>query len=61
MAGDDAEAKKTVAALYDKLGFDAVGAGPLSESWQFGWGQPTFVARQNAAELRANLERARRK
>ncbi len=61
MADDDAEAKKTVAALYDKLGFDAIGAGPLSESWQFGRGQAAFVARQNAAELRANLERAVRK
>jgi hypothetical protein len=48
-------------APFDKLGFDAVGADPLSESWQFGRGQLTFVARQNAAELRANLERARRK
>jgi 8-hydroxy-5-deazaflavin:NADPH oxidoreductase len=61
LAGDDAEAKKTVAGLYDDFGFDAVDAGPLSESWRFGRGQPAFVVRQNAGELRANLERARRR
>jgi 8-hydroxy-5-deazaflavin:NADPH oxidoreductase len=61
LAGDDAGAKKTVADLYDSFGFDTVDAGPLSESWRFGRGQPAFVVRQNAAELRANLERARRR
>jgi 8-hydroxy-5-deazaflavin:NADPH oxidoreductase len=61
LAGDDAGAKKTVAALYDDFGFDAVDAGPLSESWRFGRGQPAFVVRQDAEELRANLERARRR
>jgi 8-hydroxy-5-deazaflavin:NADPH oxidoreductase len=61
LAGDDAGARKTVADLYDKLGFDAVDAGPLSESWRFGRGQPAFIVRQNASELRANLERARRR
>jgi 8-hydroxy-5-deazaflavin:NADPH oxidoreductase len=60
LAGDDAQAKKMVAALYEKLGFDAVDAGPLSESWRFGRGQPAFVVRQNADQLRANLLRARR-
>jgi 8-hydroxy-5-deazaflavin:NADPH oxidoreductase len=61
LAGDDADAKKTVADLYDDFGFDAVDAGPLSESWRFGRGQPAFVVRQTAEELRANLERARRR
>jgi 8-hydroxy-5-deazaflavin:NADPH oxidoreductase len=60
LAGDDAKAKKTVADLYDELGFDAVDAGPLSESWRFGRGQPAFIVRQNAGELRANLARAHR-
>jgi 8-hydroxy-5-deazaflavin:NADPH oxidoreductase len=60
LAGDDADAKKTVAGIYDRLGFDPVDAGPLSESWRFGRGQPAFIVRQNAAELRANLGRARR-
>jgi 8-hydroxy-5-deazaflavin:NADPH oxidoreductase len=61
LAGDDAEAKKTVADIYERFGFDAVDAGPLSESWRFGRGQPAFVVRQNEEELRANLERARRR
>jgi 8-hydroxy-5-deazaflavin:NADPH oxidoreductase len=61
LAGDDAGAKKTVADLYDRLGFDAVDAGPLGESWRFGRGQPAFIVRQNAGQLRANLDRARRR
>jgi 8-hydroxy-5-deazaflavin:NADPH oxidoreductase len=60
LAGDDAQAKSVVAELYENLGFDAVDAGPLGESWRFGRGQPAFVARQNVAQLRANLQRARR-
>jgi 8-hydroxy-5-deazaflavin:NADPH oxidoreductase len=60
LAGDDAGARKTVADIYDRFGFDAVDAGPLSQSWRFGRGQPAFIVRQNAAELRANLERADR-
>jgi 8-hydroxy-5-deazaflavin:NADPH oxidoreductase len=60
LAGDDADAKKTVAELYDRIGFDAVDAGPLTESWRFGRGQPAFIVRQNADQLRANLQRARR-
>jgi 8-hydroxy-5-deazaflavin:NADPH oxidoreductase len=61
LAADDAEAKKTVAEIYDKMGFDAVDAGALSESWRFGRDQPAFIVRQNADQLRANLQRAHRK
>jgi 8-hydroxy-5-deazaflavin:NADPH oxidoreductase len=61
LAGDDAGAKKTVAEIYDRMGFDAVDAGALSESWRFGRDQPAFIVRQNADQLRANLQRARRK
>jgi 8-hydroxy-5-deazaflavin:NADPH oxidoreductase len=61
LAGDDAEAKKTVAEIYDRMGFDAVDAGALGESWRFGRGQPAFIVRQNADQLRANLQRAHRK
>lgn len=35
IAGDDPEAKASAAALIDRLGFDTVDAGPLSESWRF--------------------------
>ncbi|HSD21117.1 MAG TPA: NADPH-dependent F420 reductase, partial [Anaeromyxobacter sp.] len=34
IAGDDAEAKKTVAHLIDEFGFDTVDAGPLAEGWR---------------------------
>jgi 8-hydroxy-5-deazaflavin:NADPH oxidoreductase len=61
LAGDDADAKKTVAEIYDMMGFDAVDARALSESWRFGRGQPAFIVRQNADQLRANLQRAHRK
>src|SRR5579875_318413 len=60
LAGDDAEAKRLVASLYNEFGFDAVDIGDLSESWRIEAGQPAFVARQNVAELTANVARARR-
>jgi 8-hydroxy-5-deazaflavin:NADPH oxidoreductase len=60
LAGDDAGAKKTVAEIYDRMGFDGVDAGALGESWRFGRGQPAFIVRQNADQLRANLQRAHR-
>jgi predicted dinucleotide-binding enzyme len=34
IAGDDAGAKATVAALIDELGYDVVDAGPLAEGWR---------------------------
>jgi predicted dinucleotide-binding enzyme len=35
VASDDAEAKEVVTGLTARLGFDAVDAGPLAESWRF--------------------------
>lgn len=35
IAGDDAQAKATVTALLDRLGYDVVDAGTLAESWRF--------------------------
>lgn len=35
VAGDDAEAKTEVATLIDRLGFETVDAGPLTQSWRF--------------------------
>lgn len=58
LAGDDAEAREFVAGLYEELGFDAVDLGPLAESWRLDPGQPAFVVRQNAGELRANTAAA---
>jgi 8-hydroxy-5-deazaflavin:NADPH oxidoreductase len=60
LAGDDPAAKQLVAGLYDEFGFDAVDIGGLDESWRVDAGQPAFVTRQSAAELRANVAKAKR-
>ncbi len=60
LAGDDPAAKQLVAGLYDEFGFDALDLGGLDESWRVDPGQPAFVARQNLAELKANVARASR-
>jgi predicted dinucleotide-binding enzyme len=60
IAGDDASAKVTVAALLDDFGFDVVDAGPLAEGWRYQRDEPAYVSRQNADELRANLAAATR-
>jgi hypothetical protein len=60
LAGDDPAAKRLVARLYDEFGFDAVDIGGLGESWRVDAGQPAFVTRQHAAELTANVARAKR-
>jgi 8-hydroxy-5-deazaflavin:NADPH oxidoreductase len=57
-AGDDPAAKKLVADLYNEFGFDAIDVGGLADAWRLDVDQPTFVVRQNAEELRANLARA---
>jgi 8-hydroxy-5-deazaflavin:NADPH oxidoreductase len=60
LAGDDPQARALVARLYDEFGFDTVDLGALDESWRVDAGQPAFVTRQNVAELKANIARARR-
>jgi 8-hydroxy-5-deazaflavin:NADPH oxidoreductase len=60
LAGDDPAAKQLVANLYNEFGFDALDIGGLDESWRLDAGQPAFVTRQNLAELRANVARAKR-
>jgi 8-hydroxy-5-deazaflavin:NADPH oxidoreductase len=61
LAGDDPAAKQLVARLYDEFGFDAVDIGALDESWRVDAGQPAFVTRQNVAELKANVAKAKRR
>ena len=57
-ASDFPEAIALVTDLYDRLGFDTVSAGPLSESWRLERDRPAYVIRQTADELRENLTRA---
>jgi 8-hydroxy-5-deazaflavin:NADPH oxidoreductase len=59
LAGDDPAAKQLVAGMYNEFGFDAVDIGGLAESWRLDPGQPAFVTRQNVAELRENVAKAR--
>jgi predicted dinucleotide-binding enzyme len=59
-ASDFPEAAAWVVRFYDELGFDAVDTSPLVESWRVERDRPAYVARQDADELRANLDRAPR-
>jgi predicted dinucleotide-binding enzyme len=60
VAGDDADAKATVVAFFDAIGFDAVDAGALSEGWRIQPGTPGYGPRRNKDELTADLAAATR-
>ena len=60
IAGDDAEAKATVARLIDELGFDVVDAGPLAESWRIEPDTPGYGPWLDADGMRAALAGAAR-
>jgi len=58
IAGDDADAKATVARVIDGFGFDVVDVGPLAESWRIEPDTPGYGARLDAEELREALAAA---
>ncbi len=58
VAGADGPAKQTVLALVDELGFDAVDAGPLEESWRQQPGTPAYGGDLDAAGLTQALAEA---
>jgi predicted dinucleotide-binding enzyme len=58
VAGDDPRAKAIVSRLIDELGFDAVDAGGLDDSWQQQPGTPVYGADLDADGLRRALTRA---
>jgi predicted dinucleotide-binding enzyme len=58
IAGDDAEAKKTVTGLIDAFGFDVVDAGPLSEGWRFQRAKPAYCIPLDSAGLKQALTAA---
>ncbi len=60
IAGDNAEAKATAAALLDDFGYDAVDLGPLSESWRVERDTPAYVKPTTADELRDLASRTER-
>lgn len=55
IAGDDAAAKAVVTRLLDELGFDAVDAGPLAESWRQQPGTPVYGTDLHADGVRRAL------
>ena len=58
IAGDSADAKITVTAFLDRLGFDAVDVGDLSESWRFEPDTPAYCVPLNQAGVRAATDAA---
>jgi len=61
VAGDDAAAKKVVLELVDELGFDAVDAGGLNESWRQQPGTPVYTKDYDAAGVQHALSEAKPK
>lgn len=55
VAGDDPGAKAVVMKLVNELGFDAVDAGPLDESWRQQPGTPVYATDFNAEGVRKAL------
>ena len=58
VAGDDKAAKAVVMRLVDELGFDAVDAGTLDESWRQQPGTPVYTADLDADGVRCALSKA---
>ena len=59
VAGDDAKAKAVVMGLIDEIGFDAVDAGTIDESWRQQPGSPVYGTDHDAEGVRAALAQAK--
>jgi predicted dinucleotide-binding enzyme len=60
VAGDDVRAKQLVIALLDDMGFDAIDAGRLRESWRYQPGTPAYCPDPTIQQLPFLLQRADR-
>jgi 8-hydroxy-5-deazaflavin:NADPH oxidoreductase len=60
VSGDNDQSKQIVIVLLDKIGFDAIDAGPLSESWRYQPGTPAYCPDPTIQELPKLLQRANR-
>jgi 8-hydroxy-5-deazaflavin:NADPH oxidoreductase len=58
VTGDDSHAKGVVMKLVDEIGFDAVDAGGLDESWRQQPGTPVYTGDFNAEGVRGALAKA---
>ena len=59
IAGDDERAKKLTGQLVSDAGFEAVDAGPLSESWRQQPSTPSYCCDFNAQQMREALAAAK--
>lgn len=59
VAGDDRGARAAVMRLVEQLGFDALDAGPLSDSWRQQLGQPAYCTDGSLKQLPSLLARAK--
>ena len=59
LAGDNTEAKAVIMKLIEELGFDAVDAGTLDESWRQQPGTPVYGTDFDAAGVRRGLSEAK--
>ena len=60
LAGDDLEAKRSVAMLVDQFGFEPFDAGPLNESWRFERAMPAYCIPLQRDQLARALAEAQR-
>lgn len=58
VAGDDAQAKATVMRLVEQIGFDAVDAGAIAQSWRQQPGSPGYLMDYDASGVRQALAEA---
>lgn len=58
VAGNDEREKQVVMELIDKIGFDAIDGGPLSESWRQQPGEPAYCQDLDKDALKAALQKA---
>ncbi|HEX8439422.1 NADPH-dependent F420 reductase [Archangium sp.] len=60
IAGDDAEARKSVARFIDAIGYDVVDVGPLAEGWRFQRDLPAYNVNLDVDGMKAALGKAKR-
>jgi len=60
VSGDDLKSKQFVMTLLDPMGFDAIDAGPLSESWRYQPVTPAYCPDPTIYQLPMLLRRAKR-
>ena len=60
IAGNNADAKATVATIIDGFGFDVLDTGSLDDSWRFERDMPAYGPRMTLDELRDKLAAAER-